>query len=408
MKIVVLNSGSSSQKVCLYDLIGQLPDDPPEPLWQGKLEFREHDATLEVRSSSGIILEDKLPRGDRSSATTKLLDHLVTGKARVLDSLSEIGVVGHRIVNGGRNFNRPVPITPDVKSTIEKMAVFAPLHNRLELEGIALIETLCGAVRQVAVFDTGFHKELPDAAAIYPGPYAWAEQGIRKFGFHGINHQYCAERSARLLERDLGGLKLITCHLGNGCSLAAISGGRSIDTTMGFTPLEGLMMGTRSGSVDPGILTFLMREEKLDGKAVDRILNSQSGLLGISGISSDMREIVASMQGGNQRAQLSFDMFVHRLRAGIGSMLASLDGADAIVFSGGIGENSAEVRAAVCSHLSFVDLELDPAKNDARSADRDIATLESKVRALVVRAQEDWAIARECWRLGSNEVPRPV
>jgi acetate kinase len=406
MKILVLNSGSSSQKACVYELNGQLPDDPPEPLWQGKLEFREHQAALEVRSPAGIISDDKLP-GDRSGASKKLLGHLVSGKTRVLDSLSEIGVVGHRIVSGGRNYNRPVRITPDVKSSIERMAVFAPLHNRLELEGIALIEKLCGAVEQVAVFDTGFHRDLPDAAAIYPGPYAWAERGIRKFGFHGINHQYCAERSARLLARDPGGLKLVTCHLGNGCSLTAISGGKSIDTTMGFTPLEGLMMGTRSGSVDPGILTFLMREEKLDGKAVDQILNSQSGLLGISGVSADMREIVAAMRSGNPRARLSFDMFVHRLRAGIGSMLASLDGADAIVFSGGIGENSVEVRSAVCSHLSFLDLELDAAKNEARSGDRDLTTPESKVRVLVVRAQEDWAIARDCWTLCQKQAAGP-
>ena len=216
------------------------------------------------------------------------------------------------------------------------MAVFAPLHNRLELDGIALIETLFqeyrGTVRQVAVFDTGFHSSLPDAAAIYPGPYDWVEQGIRKFGFHGINHQYCAGRAAQILGKNLADLKLISCHLGNGCSLAAIRGGKSIDTTMGFTPLDGLMMGTRSGSVDPGILTYLMREKKLDGQALDEILNSKSGLLGISGVSADMREVTAAMLSGSQRAQLAFDIFVHRLRAAIGSMLAALDGADAIIF----------------------------------------------------------------------------
>jgi acetate kinase len=257
-------------------------------------------------------------------------------------------------------------------------------------------------VPQIAVFDTGFHSSLPDAAAIYPGPYDWAEQGIRKFGFHGINHQYCAGRATRILGRNLADLKLISCHLGNGCSLAAIRGGKSIDTTMGFTPLDGLMMGTRSGSVDPGILTYLMREKKLDGKTLDAMLNSKSGLLGISGVSADMREVIAAMRTGNQRAQLAFDIFVHRLRAGIGSMLVALNGADAIIFTGGIGENSPEVRAATCSHFSFLGLTLDSAKNSAKPTDVDIATPDSTVRILVITAQEDWAIARECWNLSSS------
>jgi len=288
----------------------------------------------------------------------------------------------------------------DAPTTVQRSS--APLHNRLELDGIALIEKLCGAVPQVAVFDTGFHSNLPDAAAIYPGPYEWTENGIRKFGFHGINHQYCAGRAAQILGRNLANLNLITCHLGNGCSLAAIRDGKSIDTSMGFTPLDGLMMGTRSGSVDPGILTYLMREKKLDGKALDEMLNSRSGLLGISGVSADMREVIAAMQSGNQRARLAFDIFVHRLRAGIGSMLAALNGADTVVFTGGIGENSPEVRADTCNHFSFLNLTLDPTKNSAKPVDTDIASPESAVRVLVIRAQEDWAIARECWKLFSS------
>jgi len=402
VKILVLNSGSSSQKACLFDLAAPLPDDPPKPLWEGKLEWRDDRATLEARTSSGAVLIGNVERGERSGATSQLLNELVSGKTRVLESLSEIDVVGHRIVNGGRVYTLPTAITAQVKSAIEKMAVFAPLHNRLELDGIALIEKLCSAVPQIAVFDTGFHSGLPDAAAIYAGPYEWVEQGIRKFGFHGINHQYCAGRAAQILGRNLADLKLITSHLGNGCSLAAIRGGKSIDTTMGFTPLDGLMMGTRSGSVDPGILTYLMREKKLDGKALDELLNSKSGLLGISGISADMREIIAAMKSGNQRAQLAFDIFVHRLRAGVGSMLAALNGADAIVFTGGIGENSPQVRAGTCSHFSFLKLTLDTTKNSAKPVDTDIASSESAVRILVIRAQEDWAIARECWKLFSN------
>jgi len=402
VKILVLNSGSSSQKACLFDLAAPLPDDPPKPLWEGKLEWRDDRATLETRTASGTTVKEKVERGERSAAISRLLSELASGKTRLLESLSEIDVVGHRIVNGGRSYTRPTVITAEVKSAIEKMAVFAPLHNRLELDGIALIGKLFGAVPQVAVFDTGFHSGLPDAAAIYPGPYEWAEQGIRKFGFHGINHQYCAGRAAQILSHNLADLKLVTCHLGNGCSLAAIRGGKSIDTTMGFTPLDGLMMGTRSGSVDPGILTYLMREKKLDGKVLDEILNSKSGLLGISGVSADMREVIAAMQTGNQRAQLAFDIFVHRLRAGVGSMLATLSGADAIIFTAGIGENSPEVRAATCGNFSFLGLELDSAKNSAKPVDTNVSSPESTVRILVIRAQEDWAIARECWRLFSN------
>lgn len=258
MNILVLNSGSSSQKACLFDLSDLLPDVPPKPLWEGKIEWREQRVALEVRTSSGKVSKRELKRGERAEATAQLLQALVSGDTRVLGQLSEIHVVGHRIVNGGREYSCPTLITADVETAIEKMAVFAPLHNRVELEGIRLIENECGSIPQVAVFDTAFHSSLSEAAALYAGPYEWAQRGIRKFGFHGINHQYCAERATQMLGKDVTEPKLVTCHLGNGCSLAAIRGGKSIDTTMGFTPLDGLMMGTRSGSVDPGILTFFV------------------------------------------------------------------------------------------------------------------------------------------------------
>src|SRR6202007_554301 len=226
--------------------------------------------------------------------------------ARVVSAPSEIDIVGHRIVHGGKDFVQATLISPEVKSAIARMSVFAPLHNRAELEGIEIIEKhfggvlgdVPGPVPQVAVFDTAFHSRLPEAAAVYPGPYEWLAQGIRRYGFHGINHQYCAQRAAQLLRRELSSLNLVTCHLGNGCSLAAIRDGRSVDTTMGFTPLDGLMMGTRSGSVDPGILTYLMQQGQVTGQQLDRLLNEQSGLLGISGISADMRQIIASMRDG--------------------------------------------------------------------------------------------------------------
>jgi acetate kinase len=386
---------------------GSLPDSPPAPLWEAKIEWSENGASLKVRTSSGKTAEQRLDKSKRAEAIAQLLKALVSGETRVLAQLSEIDVVGHRVVNGGREYTKPTLITPKVTAAIEKMAVFAPLHNRAELEGIAEVEKLCGSVRQVAVFDTGFHATLPEEAAVYPGPYDWIQRGIRKFGFHGINHQYCAGRAAQLLKRNLSELKLVTCHLGNGCSLAAILGGASIDTTMGFTPLDGLMMGTRSGSVDPGILTYLLRQdERLDGKTLDDMLNAKSGLLGISGVSSDMREVVVAMKKGNPRAKLAFDIFVHRLRSGIGSMIAALNGIDALVFTAGIGENSAEVRAAACANLGFLGLAIDAERNLLSPMESEISTTNSTVRVLVLAAQEDWAIARECWKLGG--APSPV
>jgi acetate kinase len=411
VKILVLNSGSSSQKSRLYELGADLPQSPPAPLWEGKIEWHGDRAALEISNSSGKTQTEEMSAGTRLQATARLLDALTSGDARAVSDKSEIAAVGHRIVNGGREYTQPAIITAEVKAAIQRMAVFAPLHNRVELEGIELIEKKFGSIPQVAVFDTAFHSELPDAAAIYPGPYEWIAQGIRRFGFHGINHQYCAERTAQLLGKKLRELKIVTCHLGNGCSLAAIQHGRSIDTTMGFTPLEGLMMGTRSGSVDPGILTYLMREKHLNGQALDDLLNKKSGLLGISGVSGDMREIVAAMKGGNDRAKLAFDIFVHRLQTGIGAMIAALGGIDALVFTAGIGEHSPEVRAAACANFGFLDLKLDAAKNatpqSSTPADQDISTAASKVRVLVVRAQEDWAIATECWKLpAANVAPR--
>jgi acetate kinase len=402
VKVLVLNSGSSSQKSSLFDFGASLPGSPPAPLWEGKLEWRGERAIFEVKKSGGIIQKEEMAITAREKATAHLLDALTSGKARVLSNKSEIAVVGHRIVNGGHEYTQPTIITPRVKAAIERRAVFAPLHNRVELEGIRLIEEKFGTIPQVAVFDTAFHSSLPPAAFVYPGPYEWFAQGIRRFGFHGINHQYCAERTAQLLGKSPSSLKIVSCHLGNGCSVAAIQYGKSIDTSMGFTPLDGLMMGTRSGSVDPGILTYLMRSQNLSGETLDDVLNKKSGLLGISGISGDMRQIVSSMNQGNDRAKLAFDIFVHRLQASIGGMVAALGGLDALIFTAGIGENSAEVRQAACSNFGFLGLQLDPTKNASPQSDQDISATASTIRILVVRAQEDWSIARETWQLTST------
>src|SRR5579862_8522439 len=335
MKILVLNAGSSSHKVSLYELGKDLPGHPPAPLWEGKIEWHDHI---------------------RIDAVEQFIAKLWSDGSPVLNSAGDIDVVGHRIVHGGQKYEEPVRITPAVKAGIAAVSAFAPLHNRGELEAIEAIEKLLGNVPQVAVFDTGFHRRMPPAAAVYPGPYEWFSQGIRRYGFHGINHQYCAGRTAQLLKRDLRNLKLVTCHLGNGCSVAAIREGYSIDTSMGFTPLEGLMMGTRSGSVDSGILTYLLRIGSLKPEEIDDVLNRKSGLLGISGISSDMREIQAAIKQGHVRARLAFDIYVHRLQAGIGAMVGVLGGIDALVFTAGVGENSPEVREAACSSLGFLGL----------------------------------------------------
>ena len=399
MKILVLNSGSSSQKVCLYEIGESLPNHPPVPLWEGRIEWSDDTAAIVVKNSQGLVMREKLPFSSREQVIRHLLSTAFDGKACPIVRASEIDAVGHRVVHGGPHFENPVVITNEVRSAIDSVSAFAPLHIRAELEGVKIVESLLGTIPQIAVFDTGFHGQMRPSAAIYPGPYDWFERGIRRYGFHGINHQYCTERAAQLLGKDPESLKLVTCHLGNGCSLAAIQEGRSVDTTMGFTPLDGLMMGTRSGSVDPGILTYLMRQGQLDGQEIDELLNQKSGLLGISGLSSDMRDILAGIQRGHERAKLAFDIYVHRLRAAIGGMAAVLGGVDALVFTAGVGENSPEVRAAACKGLEFLGLKLDCKTNARPTLDQDISTPDSRVRVLVIRAEEDWAIAKECWKL---------
>jgi acetate kinase len=402
MNVLVLNSGSSSQKSALYQIAKTLPSEAPEPAWKAEIEWSENSAMLRIRTSRGTSREESVSSTDRRSAIEHMLQSLWDGRDGVLQSAASIDVVGHRIVHGGHRLNEATIVTPEVKRVIASVAAFAPLHNRAELEGIETIERLIGTVQQVAVFDTGFHRTLTPTACTYPGPYEWLERGIRRYGFHGINHQYCVHRAAQLLGLDLGSLKIVSCHLGNGCSLAAIAAGRSVDTTMGFTPLDGLMMGTRSGSVDPGILTYLMREESFTGTQLDEMLNKKSGLLGISGVSSDMREIQAAIRQGNQRAKLAFDMFVHRLQQGIAAMAASLKGLNVLVFTAGIGEHAPEIRSATCEGLAFLGIQLDAKKNAASSEDEELSTTDSDVKVLVIRAQEDWAIAKACVSLTAH------
>lgn len=402
MKILILNAGSSSQKSCLYEVGEHLPDQPPEPLWEASVDWTHQQsfAEIKVKTANGAVLEEDIPVQQRPKVIAHMLETLWQGETKVIDQPAAIDIVGHRVVHGGQDYRESVRVTPEVKAAIAQLAVLAPVHNPANLEGIEAIELALGDhVPQIAVFDTAFHSQMPDAAAIYPGPYKWVDLGIRRYGFHGISHQYCAQRTAQLLNRDLQDLRLIVCHLGNGCSLSAIQHGYSVDTTMGFTPLEGLMMGTRSGSIDPSILIHLMRQEGYTADQLDQELNKASGLLGVSGVSADLRQVMAAIEAGNAQAQLALDIYIHRLRSCMGAMLASLGSLDALVFTAGVGENAAIVRALACQNFAFMGLKLDSEKNQNHPVDQEIATADSTVRIFVIHTQEDWAIAQDCYRM---------
>ncbi|NJM90569.1 MAG: acetate kinase [Hydrococcus sp. RU_2_2] len=404
MKVLVLNAGSSSHKSCLYELTETLPQRAPKPLWEADIDWTGTTEGILTVKANEVKIEIKLDASKRERGIAQMLATLVEGDTKAIAQLSEIDVVGHRVVHGGNEYTQATRITPEVKEAIARLIPLAPAHNTAHLQGIDAIEQVLGDIPQVAVFDTAFHAKIPLEAAVYPIPYEWYERGIRRYGFHGIGHQYCASKAAQLLDKPLESLKLITCHLGNGCSLAAIKNGISIDTTMGFTPLEGLMMGSRSGSIDPAILIYLMREYQLDGDRLDKMLNQESGLKGVSGISSDLRAIKAAIAQGNDRAQLAFDIYIHRLRSSIGSMLASLGGLDALVFTAGVGEHQAIVREKACEAFEFLGLKLDKEKNVDRAVDENIATSDSTVNVLVIHTEENWAIAQECWKLINSQV----
>ena len=397
MNILVLNGGSSSFKCWFSDSVQS-----PRPLWSARADWSHHTGSAEIRiERSGSDVINQTLKGESPVAVLEpVLQALWTGAAKVVDGPANIDVVGHRIVHGGLKYRTPVPLTAEVRDAIAREVEFAPSHNRFELEAIRTVDRVVGTgVQQIAVFDTGFHSTLEPVAYVYPGPYDWLQQGVRRYGFHGISHQYASERAAQMLAKK--SLRLITCHLGNGASLAAIRAGKSIDTTMGFTPLDGLMMGTRTGSLDPGILVYLLRHRGYTASQLDEVLNKESGLLGVSGLSGDMREIVSAMEQGHERARLAFDVYVHRLVRELGSMLAVLGGVDALVFTGGVGENSPGVRKQACAQFAFLGLRLDEEKNARPKLDQDVAAADSTTRALVIRAEEEWAIARECARLSS-------
>jgi acetate kinase len=347
----------------------------------------------EVREVSEIL--------DHTTAVKKLLDMLTHKRFGVLRTIEEIQAVGHRVVHGGESFGESVLVTPDVKEEIRRLFDLAPLHNPAHMIGIQAVEANLPGVPQIAVFDTAFHQTMPPSSYMYAIPMVlYRKHKIRKYGFHGTSVQYVSRNAAAFLGRPLEELKLVVCHIGNGASCTAVLHGKSHDTSMGMTPLEGLMMGTRSGDLDPAIVPYTINKEELTLNEVNSMLNKHSGLLAISGISSDMREIVQAMEEGHQQARLAFDMYAYRIRKYIGAYAAAMDGLDAVVFTAGVGENSDVLRKQVCERLTFLGIELDEEKNRIRSEEARAITKDgSRTAVLVVPTNEELLIARDTYRL---------
>lgn len=394
MNILVVNSGSSSYKLSLFHLADEHHCDP---LWEGFFNFesREGPLLMKIENHKGSKIEQNLSNLDKEEVFKILIESLWNGPCKVIEDHISIDRIGHRVVHGGGELIRPVLIDDAVIRKIVALVPLAPLHNSGNLKGIEWMKDYFPSIPQYAVFDTAFHTTMPNKIKTYPVPWEWKEQGIIRYGFHGISHHYCAERIPQLLKRDPLDLKIINCHLGNGCSLCAIKEGQSYETTMGFTPLEGLMMGSRSGSIDPGILLYLIRERKMPSQDLDDLLNFSSGLKGIGG-HSDMRKLLALQN--DERARLAVEMFVHRLKTSIGAMAASLEGFHVLSFTAGMGENAPAIREAVCKGLSFLNVRLDLKKNSSCRPDADISDPLSSIRVVVVHTREEWMIARACFQ----------
>ncbi|MBD2395245.1 acetate kinase [Cyanobacterium aponinum AL20118] len=401
MKVLVLNAGSSSQKSCLYDLDsrGKKPNFV-SPIWEATIDWTLNlGHTLLKVKSNGQEYSTYLSDHNRLESIKTMLKTMVEGETKVLEHLSDIDVVGHRVVHGGTKYSQATLINSEVKATIEKLIPLAPNHNPAHLEGIESVENILGDIPQVAVFDTAFHTNMPLYAKIYPLNHEFYKRGIQRYGFHGISHEYVSQRTSEILQQPLKNLNLVTCHLGNGCSITAVKNGQSVNTTMGFTPLEGVMMGTRCGSIDPAIVIHLMTEYGYDGEKINHILNKESGLWGMSEISSDLRTILKAKSENNPKAILAIEMYIFRLQEAIASMLPSLGSLDALVFTAGVGENSAFIREKVCQGLGFLGLKLDLEKNSQSLFNENIATADSNSKILIIPTKEDWAIASQCFQL---------
>ena len=393
MKILVLNCGSSSIKYKLFDM------DKNDVIAQGGIEkigMKGSFLKLTDKNGEKVVIEKEIPE---HTVGVKFIFEVLTGSQYgVIKSLDEINAVGHRMVHGGEKFNKSVLLTPDVLEAFAACNDLAPLHNPANLKGVNAVSELLPNIPQVGVFDTAFHQTMPDYAYLYAIPYElYQKYGVRRYGFHGTSHRFVSGEIFKYLNMPVEGSKVITCHIGNGGSITAVKDGKSVDTTMGLTPLEGIMMGTRSGDIDGGAVTFLMEKEGLDSTGMSNLLNKKSGLLGISGVSSDMREVTASMEAGNERAALAKKMYAYRIKKYIGAFAAAMGGVDVIIFTGGVGENRHEVREAVCENMEFLGIKLDKEQNAKIMFGKDgiISTPDSRVKVVVLPTDEELMIAQD-------------
>lgn len=398
MKILVINCGSSSIKYKLLDI-----NKKEEVLAQGNLQRIGERNCLQLHflGDKKVRMEEKI--ANHKQGLNQLLNLIVDKDKGILECLSQISVIGHRVVHGGEKFLQPSLIDEEVVNTIRELIPLAPLHNPPNLAGIEAARSLLPQTPQVAVFDTAFHQSLPPKAFLYGLPYKYYKKyGIRRYGFHGTSHEYVCQKASAIMNTSLEKLKIITCHLGNGCSITAIQGGKSIDTSMGFTPLEGLVMGTRCGDLDPSLVLWLIGQEGLSPTELQDILNTKSGLLGISGVSNDVRDLQKAEQTGNPLAKLALDIFVYRIKKYIGAYSAILSGLDGLVFTGGIGENGMEIRRRICDGLQFLGIDLDEKKNNEPEA-QVISKNNSSVKILVIPTDEEIMIAQEAQKIIQNQ-----
>lgn len=390
MNVLVINCGSSSLKYQVID------SDSEKVLAKGLCERIGLDGRLVYQPAGADKEVTEVAMPTHKEAVKLVLDALVNPKSGCLEDLSQIGAVGHRIVHGGEKFTKSTLITDEVIKTVEECNDLAPLHNPANIIGINACRDLMPGVPMVGVFDTAFHQTMPQKAYMYAVPYKYYEQyGVRKYGFHGTSHSFVSKRVAEVAGVDLKNSKIIVCHLGNGASVSAVLNGESIDTSMGLSPLEGLVMGTRSGDIDPSAVEFIAKKEGLDFAGVMNVLNKKSGILGVSEISSDFRDLLAAEKEGNKKASLAIDMFAYRVAKYVGSYAAAMNGVDLIAFTAGVGENNGYLRGKVCAYLEFLGLKLDDKANEVAGEERKISTEDSKIAAYVIPTNEELAIARE-------------
>lgn len=391
MKIFVVNAGSSSLKYQLIDMENE------KVLAKGLCERIGVSGAISHKTADGRAYAAETPMPTHSEAFEAVVYALTKSEAKVIDSFDEISAIGHRIVQGGSVFPNSCLVTPEVIDKIEELGALAPLHNPAHVLAIrACIKTFGDKIPQVVVFDTSFHQTMPPKAYMYPLPYEYYEKyGVRKYGAHGTSHRFVSDRVAVLENKPKKDIKIITCHLGNGCSITAVKDGVCADTSMGFTPLDGFMMGTRSGTLDPSALTYIAEKEHLTPEDVNTICNKKSGMLGISGVSNDNRDICAAAESGNERAQLAIEMQRYEILKFVGSYIAAMNGVDAIAFTGGIGENDPDLRKYVCDNLTFVGVDIDEDKNKLRGKEVKISTPKSRVNVYVIPTNEELAIARD-------------